>query len=552
MSDELERFKQEMGIGAAKPRYALASTGQTALSTIVSSQPKPTRTTEAVLKVLNDRHAIIENIGSKTMISGWEPSALDPNRMEIVFQKRNDFLLRYSNQFVPSEYVDEQTGETKTRSTPLGQWWLGHRHRKQYRGVTFLPEAPAVVNDCLNLWRGWGVTPVQGDWGLLREHLLEVIAGGNAEIGEYLIKWLAWIIQNPAHQAEVALVLIGEKGTGKGTVGRVLQKIFGDHAMQVTSNDGVIGKFNGHLQDCIVLLADEAYWGGDKRCIGRLQGMITEPTITVERKGVDAYQVPNRLHIIMMAEPGWVIPAGRYERRYAAMEVSIHRRGDISYFKAVHNQINNGGAAAMFFDLQVLQLDDWHPRQIPAVLRDGDALRKQQGLSLPPLDQWYLGLLHDGRLPGAVHNKPNKTLTTPLREDAQKKFPRLRWDLSDAALRNFLVESSNRIGISCDKYRTSSANGWSFPLLSECREAWESIHGHVDWEDPDAEWGGASDSEWPPKVPEGLLTPRAAKFDLKSILDAAELAKPSTAAEANPPQPKPFRDPAQFPSWRRI
>src|SRR6266851_7600111 len=111
MSDEVERFKQEMGIGAVKPRHALAVNANPNLSAIVSAKPKPVRTTEAVLKELNDRHAIIENIGSKTMISGWEPSALDPNRMEIVFQKRNDFLLRYSNQFVPSEYVDEQTGE---------------------------------------------------------------------------------------------------------------------------------------------------------------------------------------------------------------------------------------------------------------------------------------------------------------------------------------------------------------------------------------------------------------------------------------------------------
>jgi hypothetical protein len=41
------------------------------------------------------------------------------------------------------------------------------------------------------------------------------------------------------------------------------QRIFGAHAFQVTSRDEVIGKFNGHLQDCILFVADEAYWGGD-------------------------------------------------------------------------------------------------------------------------------------------------------------------------------------------------------------------------------------------------------------------------------------------------
>src|SRR5262249_14446867 len=101
---------------------------------------------------------------------------------------------------------------------------------------------------------------------------------GNTEFAEYVIRWIAWSVQNPAAQAEVALVLIGHKGAGKGTLVRALQRIFGAHAFQVTSREEVIGKFNGHLQDCVLFVADEAYWGGDKRCVGRLQGMITEPT----------------------------------------------------------------------------------------------------------------------------------------------------------------------------------------------------------------------------------------------------------------------------------
>ena len=80
------------------------------------------------------------------------------------------------------------------------------------------------------------------------------------------------------------------------------------------AGEEVIGKFNGHLQDCVLFVADEAYWGGDKRCVGRLQGMITETTLPIERKGIDLIQVPNYLHVLMLAEPGWVIPAGRFER----------------------------------------------------------------------------------------------------------------------------------------------------------------------------------------------------------------------------------------------
>lgn len=247
------------------------------------------------MAAMNRQHAIIENVGGKAVIASWEPSTVDPSKLVVVFQNKESFLLRYSNRFV-SVGVHTARG-AGTVKMPVGQWWLSHRDRQQFRGVTFRPNGPKVVDRCLNLWQGWGVEARPGDWGLIRNHIREVIAGGNKEFADYVENWIAWSIQNPALQAEVALVLIGLKGVGKGTLVRCLQRIFGAHAFQVTSREEVIGKFNGHLQDCVLFVADEAYWGGDKRCVGRLQGMITEPTLPIERKGIDLIQVPNYLHV---------------------------------------------------------------------------------------------------------------------------------------------------------------------------------------------------------------------------------------------------------------
>lgn len=84
----------------------------------------------------------------------------------------------------------------------------------------------------------------------------------------------------------------------------------------------------------------------------------------------------------MLAEPGWVIPAGRFERRYAALTVSAARRGDREYFRALHRQINNGGAEALFYDLLRMDLGDWHPRHIPESLFRGSALQEHQSYNL--------------------------------------------------------------------------------------------------------------------------------------------------------------------------
>lgn len=452
---------------------------------IPPAKPPVAPSYDDALGAMNERHAIIDNVGSKSVIASWEPSSRDNSRQEVIFQNKESFLLRYSNRKIATEHPDGQGGTIKLEM-PLGQWWLSHRHRRQHRGILFLPGGPEVVNDCLNLWQGWGCQTAPGDWSLIERHIIDVVAGGNQEFADYVINWIAWSIQNPAEPAEVALVLIGRKGAGKGTLVRCLERIFGAHTFQVTSREEVIGKFNGHLQDCILFVADEAYWGGDKRCVGRLQGMITEKWLPIERKGIDLIQVLNRLHVIMLAEPGWVIPAGRFERRYAALAVDNGKQGDKAYFRALHSQIANGGAEAMFYDLLNRNLQGFHPREIPEALLRNPALQKQQVHTLPPLEQWYLTILQDGRLPGAFPKRPNTTYTSHLLKQARDRVPRLRYDLSEVSLRNFLVDDES-IGIVCTKYRDKSANGWSFPPLAECRQAWSRRYGSAGWDETE-EW----------------------------------------------------------------
>ncbi len=458
---------------------------RTALPAVVPPVQPPARADwDDALEAVNGRHAIIENYGGKTVIASWEPSTVDPSRNEVVFQSKESFLLRYSNRYVTTDLSDGRGG-IRELSQPLGHWWLNHRQRRQHRGITFQPGGAPVINDCLNVWQGWGVEARPGDWSLIRAHIEEVLADGNAEFAEYIIRWIAWSIQNPAAQAEVALVLIGEKGAGKGTLVRCLERIFGAHTFQVTSRDEVIGKFNGHLQNCVLFVADEAYWGGDKRCVGRLQGLITEPKLPIERKGFDVIEVRNCLHVVMLAEPGWVIPAGRYERRYAAFAVSKARRGDREYFRELHRQIDQSGTEAMFGELQGMDLQGWHPRDIPEALLTNPALQKQQSHTLPPLEQWYVSLLHNGKLPGALPKRPNTAFTSSLLEDAREQVPRLQY-LSDVELRNFLIDEE-RIGIVCEKYRAPTANGWAFPPLGECRQAWCDRWGPTKFDLPDAE-----------------------------------------------------------------
>jgi hypothetical protein len=120
------------------------------------------------------------------------------------------------------------------------------------------------VDGRLNLWRGFGSEPKPGEWPLLRRHILDVLCSGNKEHAQYMARWIAWRVQNPIKQSEVALVLGGDKGTGKGKFLRLLCRLFGTHAIQISDRKHLTGSFNAHFMQTCLLFADEAFWPGDK------------------------------------------------------------------------------------------------------------------------------------------------------------------------------------------------------------------------------------------------------------------------------------------------
>jgi hypothetical protein len=302
------------------------------------------------------------------------------------------------------------------RSVDLGSWWLEHPQRQQYPGIVFKPGGQHVINGKLNLWRGWGVTPRRGDWGFMREHIFEVCAARDDDVDGYTINWLAWAVQHPDEQAEVALVFMGDRGTGRGTLGKVMCKLFGQHARHISSPVHMTGRFNAHMRQCSFLFADEAYAPGDKSAEGQLKRLITEPTLQIEPKGRDPVEEPNRLHAMFASNEDWVVPAGAFERRYVVQEVANTYRQDKTWFGPIYEQLRSGGYEAMLLDLLERDLGNWHPRDIVRTA----ALAVQQEQSLAPFDAWWFEMLQAGVVTGADVVHPDRAVSNRYKEEIEE------------------------------------------------------------------------------------------------------------------------------------
>jgi hypothetical protein len=235
---------------------------------------------------------------------------------------------------------------------------------------------------------------MQGSCDLFWQHVHENIAHGDNHLMVWIKAWLAALIQHPEIRASVALVLQGEKGTGKGAFAQIVGRLLGQHFLHITSPDVLTGKFNRILQDKPFVYADESFWAGDKKAESRLKTLITEDRIIVEEKFLPAYTVPNVMHLVIAGNDDWVVPAGRNERRFAVFNMSNAHMQDRGYFKAIFDQMDNGGYEALLHELQNFDVDacgaDPHVAPVTKALAD------QQMLGMSAAEQFWHECLEEG------------------------------------------------------------------------------------------------------------------------------------------------------------
>jgi hypothetical protein len=300
-----------------------------------------------------------------------------------------DFRLLFLNRRVEVGLTEE--GNPIMR--PVADIWLQHAKRRQFiGGVTFDPSGAPTPPDVLNLWNGFAVQPRPGSWGKLRVHIRDVVCAGNREQYEYVIRWMARMVQHPAEQGEVAIVMRGSEGCGKGTLAKVLKRILGQHALAISNAKHLTGNFNAHLRDCVFLFADEAFFAGDRQHVGVLKSLITEPYLTVEGKYQNAVQCPNFLNVMMASNEEWVVPASLEARRFCVLEVLDIHKNDQAWFAAIWAEMDAGGYEAMLHDLLRYNLTNFNVRRVPAT----EGLQRQKKLSLDTNHSWWLDVVYRG------------------------------------------------------------------------------------------------------------------------------------------------------------
>lgn len=438
-----------------------------------------------LLADMNAKHAVI-NWRGRTLIM---TERRDPIFKRPTFELSSpaDLGIWYANEF----HIGKRSRAT---------WWLHHAQRRQYDGIAFAPrrEVPGYYN----LWRGLAVEPRPGDCSLFKAMILDLICDGDPEHYKWVTAFCADAVRNPDDRPGVTLVLRGKPGTGKGTFARTLGRLFGDHYLHIRHSRHLVGNFNAHLANVLLLFADEAFYAGDRQGEGALKALITEPELPIEFKGRDLIVVQNHVRVVMASNQDWVVPASLDDRRFAIFDVSDRHAQDTAYFGAILRELNNGGCEAWLHELMQFDLSSVNLRQIPAT----KARLDQQIYSASAIQRWWYARLCAGAQLSTgeawLDAVPAGEVFADYAHEAGIAGHRFRGTQTEfgIGLKKLVPEITKR-KLRVVKEKASGSRPevkhdvyvYTFPALEVCREAFARLLGRSDLSWPSAAETGAAD-----------------------------------------------------------
>src|SRR5258705_13619423 len=133
---------------------------------------------------------------------------------------------------------------------------------------------------------------------------------------EHLINWLACVVQYPDKKLMHAVLLLGNKRTGKSWFAELLKVILGAHNCSEPSKKRVASEFNGWLANKLLVIIHELREKGARGLYDELKEYITQGTTSINLKGIEAHEVDNFAAFLTITNHDDAIPIDDNERRY--------------------------------------------------------------------------------------------------------------------------------------------------------------------------------------------------------------------------------------------
>ena len=182
-------------------------------------------------------------------------------------------------------------------------------------------------------------------------HISDVLTSGNQTHTNWILDYLANIVQRPHKKTQIAILLYGMQGVGKGIIFEFFRKyVLGEKITFNTSNPGrdLFDKFGNGFVNKIFVQVDELK--DMQKYSDDIKDIITRPKVCYQGKGKDGSVVDDFTNLVFTTNNARTLPLTCDNRRFVFFQCTNAHRGDKKYFNELGAHLDNPEVARGFYE----------------------------------------------------------------------------------------------------------------------------------------------------------------------------------------------------------
>jgi hypothetical protein len=274
----------------------------------------------------------------------------------------------------------------------IHSWLVNNPTQRCYEDIGVFPDGLECPKSVFNMWRKFPMEFVtkyetkEPELHIILNHI-KVLCGNNNDVYDYFIKWIAQMIQYPAVKS-ICPTLISQQGAGKGTLMKLFSAMLGSAKVYETTTPSrdVWGDFNGRMCNTFLINLNELSKKETVECEGKIKGLITDPKLTINNKGVNQYDIMSFHRFIITTNSSEPINTSHGDRRNLIIRSSDEKCGDKDYFNELHYMLENTHVVKTCYEYfkSIPHMDKFNSLPIPHTEYQSNL----KELSVSPIEQW--------------------------------------------------------------------------------------------------------------------------------------------------------------------
>jgi hypothetical protein len=325
--------------------------------------------------------------------------------------------IKHSAKFVTFESVrTDRRGSKQVEEQSFLDKWLNDPKQRHYDTLDFIPPPLECPPDLFNTFHGFAaeiLPPVPDDIVIDFQPIMTLLydlCDHQDAPKEYVLSWLAHMIQLPAILPRTGVIFKSKEGRGKNMLFGTLfgENILGRSLYKTSAKvDDFFGRFANGFVHRILCNFNEVSAKHTSSIMGAVKETITEPVLSYEKKGADVVEIRNCARQLWFSNEDIPIKLSQDDRRWIAIQAAetmpdTDSPEHLAYFGRVKEWIDDDRNVRAFYDfLRTRDITHWKPDVRPRT----SFYTELQRLNLNRVEQWLVNRLETCSLPPAILSK---------------------------------------------------------------------------------------------------------------------------------------------------